>query len=214
MNLHTADPGYYQLDRRDLAALVPPDCRSVLEVGCGFGALGRALIERQGCVIDGIEINPEAETPLRNTYRQVWIGNVEQLALPDAARNYDCLLFPDVLEHLVDPWTTLRVLCERLQPGGCVVASLPNIRNFAILYRLIVQGNWEYEDSGILDRGHLRFFTRRSITTLFENSGLVIETWQANRDRPTGLRRAAGALARLLVHDSDVCQYLLRARKP
>jgi hypothetical protein len=94
-----------------------------------------------------------------------------------------------------------------------VVASIPNVRNLALLYRLIVQGTWEYESSGLLDRGHLRFFTCKSIADMFAQVGLDIETWQYNRDRYVGIRRAVVWTAKLLVPEIDVCQYLVRARK-
>lgn len=204
---------YYQLDRGDVAALVPWECRTILEVGSGFGLLGRTLIARQSCTVDGVEINPQATAHLAGVYRKFWIGDVARVAMDGAMPDYDCLLFPDVLEHLVDPWATLERFCSVLRPGGVVVASIPNVRNLALLYRLIVQGTWEYEASGLLDRGHLRFFTRKSIVEMFARSGLKIEVWHCNRDRYAGIRRAVAWPAKLLVPDIDVCQYLVRARK-
>jgi len=204
---------YYALRRDDVEALVPPDCRTVLEIGSGFGILGHALMEHRNCEVDGVEINPEAAPHLSRGYRRFWIGDAERVVLDGARDEYDCLIFPDVLEHLVDPWAALARYVEFVRPGGYVVASIPNIRNLAILYRLIVQGRWEYEDSGLLDRTHLRFFTRRSIHELFLGAGLEIEVWHQNRDRYTGVRRIIGSVARLAVSDIDVCQYLIRARK-
>lgn len=93
------------------------------------------------------------------------------------------------------------------------MASIPNVCNLALLYRLIFQGVWQYEESGLLDRGHLRFFTRRSIAELFSYSGLTIETWQMNRDRYVGIRRLAAIAAKLVAPEIDVCQYLVRARR-
>ena len=213
------DPGstsvdlYYQLDRRDVAALVPWECRTILEVGSGFGLLGRTLIARQPCTVDGIELNPQATAHLAGVYRRFWIGDVSQVAMDGAMPDYDCVLFPDVLEHLVDPWATLRRFCTVLRSGGFVVASIPNVRNLMVLYRLIVHGSWEYESSGLLDRSHLRFFTRKSISDMFAQNGLKIEVWQCNRDRHIGIRRIVAGAARLLVPEIDVCQYLVRARK-
>lgn len=210
-----SNPGdrYFQLDRGDVAALVPRECRTILEVGSGFGSLGRALIARQPCTVDGIEINPDAAKHLDRVYRRFWIGDVERVQMDGAMPDYDCLLFPDVLEHLVNPWATLNRFCGMLQPGGVVVASIPNVRNLALLYRLIVLGAWEYEASGLLDHGHLRFFTRKSIADMFARSGLKIEVWHCNRDRYAGIRRLVAWPAKLMVPDIDVCQYLVQARK-
>jgi SAM-dependent methyltransferase len=204
---------YFRLNRSDVAALVPQDCRTILEIGCGFGSLGRTLMARQSCAIDGVEINPAAAAHLTGHYRRFWIGDVERMELEGATPEYDCLLFPDVLEHLVDPWTALRRFSAVLRPGGVVVASIPNVRNLALLYRLIVQGQWDYGASGLLDRGHVRFFTHSSIADLFAQSGLAIETWRCNRDRYRGFRRVVALAARIMVPDIDVCQYLVRARK-
>lgn len=212
-NVSEPSEQYFQLVRDDVAALVPHDCHTILEIGSGFGALGRALMSRQPCTVDGVEINQAASVHLGGQYRRFWIGDVEQIELEGAKPEYDCLLFPDVLEHLVDPWTTLRRLSEYLTPGGVVVASIPNVRNLALLYRLIVQGAWDYEESGLLDRGHLRFFTCKSIAELFRQSKLTIETWSMNRDRYTGIRRMVAFVAKLGLPEIDVCQYLVRARK-
>lgn len=204
---------YFQLSRSDVAALVPADCRTILEIGSGFGALGRTLAARQPCTIDGVEINPAASKHLEQHYRRFWIGDVERIELEGARQEYDCLLFPDVLEHLVDPWTVLGRFSRYVKSGGVVVASIPNVCNLALLYRLIFRGMWQYEESGLLDRGHLRFFTRRSIAELFSCSGLTIETWQMNRDRYVGIRHVLAIAAKLVVPEVDVCQYLVRARR-
>lgn len=205
--------GYFEQKREDVAALVPRECRAILEVGCGYGVLGRTLMARQPCAIDGIEVNPQAEIHLKD-YRRIWIGNVEDPTLIENVCMYDCLLFPDVLEHLVDPWSTFRRLCRLLKSGGVVVASIPNVRNLALLYKLVVRGEWKYEPSGLLDYGHLRFFTRQSIVELFSANGLRIEIWQCNRDHYQGARRLLVWPFLQVMPDLGVCQYLIRARKP
>jgi 2-polyprenyl-3-methyl-5-hydroxy-6-metoxy-1,4-benzoquinol methylase len=204
---------YYQIPRHDIAALIPVDCKRVLEVGAGFGALGALLKQRGLEELDAVEFNPAAAAHLQDIYRQFWIGDVEKVELDGASVDYDCIVFPDVLEHLVDPWSAMRRLVARLRPSGIVVASLPNVRNIGLLYRLVVQGRWDYEDSGLLDRTHLRFFTKKSIVDLFESNGLSIEVWHMNRDAYKGARRVVATVARLFISEIDVCQYLVRARK-
>ncbi len=204
---------YYGLERPDIEAVVPLSCKTILEVGCGFGNLGKALIKRQDCTVDGVEINSEASLHLENKYRKFWIGDVEKVEMMGALPEYDCVIFPDVLEHLNDPWRVLGRLVNKVKKGGYVVASIPNIRNLAILYRLVVQGQWKYEPSGILDRGHLRFFTKDSIRQLFEENPLKIEVWYAKRDRYAGSKRILAETARLAIPDIDVCQYIVRAKK-
>jgi SAM-dependent methyltransferase len=203
---------YFQQVRSDVAQLVSHNCHNILEIGCGFGELGRLLVERQSCQIDGVEINPDAEPYLKQVYKRYWIGDIEQIEF-DQKQQYDCILLPDVLEHLVDPWALLKRLTAYLYEDGVIIASIPNIRNLGILYRLLVQGRWEYESSGVLDRGHLRFFTRSGIQRLFDDCGLEIDAWKVNRDNYPGIKGLAAGISRLFISDIDICQYLVCARK-
>ena len=98
--------------------------------------------------------------------------------------------------------------------SGTVIVSVPNVRNVALLYRLLIKGRWDYEDSGLLDRTHLRFFTRYSVTTLIDDAGLQIHSWHANRDQYTGVRKLLSSVLKIFVEDIDICQYIVVARKP
>lgn len=212
LNKHLPQSEYFLQIRSDVAELIPKTSKNILEIGCGYGALGRLLVKRQDCQIDGVEINPAAEEYLKETYRRYWIGNIELIDI-GCGQQYDCILLPDVLEHLVSPWTTLQKLADILVPNGVVVASIPNIRNLGILYRLFIKGRWEYEPSGLLDRGHLRFFTRTEIQHLFADANLMVEICKENRDHYPGAKGVFSRLMRFFVPDIDICQYLVCARK-
>ena len=86
-------------------------------------------------------------------------------------QRFDCIVCNDVLEHLVDPWDTLKRLHPLIAPGGVMVASLPNMRFMPVLKDFVLKGEWRYVDQGVMDRTHLRFFTRKSMRALFEESG-------------------------------------------
>jgi 2-polyprenyl-3-methyl-5-hydroxy-6-metoxy-1,4-benzoquinol methylase len=204
---------YFQSSRDDVARLVPPPALRVLDVGCGFGGLGRTLQKRGTHELYGVERNPEAPPHLDGVYTQYWIGDVEQLAQTLPAVPYDCIVFADILEHLVDPWRTLARYARLLKPGGTVVASIPNVRNFVLLASLIVKGRWTYRDHGLLDRTHLRFFTRRDIEQMFADARLRIETWGENRDCYPLAVRIAAAIPLALIPDLGVCQFLVQARR-
>lgn len=88
-----------------------------------------------------------------------------------AGSAFDCIVFNDVLEHLIDPWETLVEARELLAPGGSVVASIPNVRYAPVLWDLVARGQWPYRGDGVLDQTHLRFFTLRSIETMFRSTG-------------------------------------------
>jgi SAM-dependent methyltransferase len=162
---------YYVQARPEVAALVPPECRRVLDVGCGAGHLGRLLRER-GHIVTGVELVPEAAAEARQWLDEVATADVEA-GLPFAPGSFDAVIFADLLEHLVDPWRVLGQAAALLTPGGVVVASLPNVQNLDVLMRL-VRGRWDYRERGILDRGHLRFFTLETIRKLFEQAGLTL----------------------------------------
>jgi 2-polyprenyl-3-methyl-5-hydroxy-6-metoxy-1,4-benzoquinol methylase len=210
--MNTSDQ-YYSSKRTDVASLIPQNSRRVLDVGCGFGSLGRMLRARVECEVYGIEVNPAANQHLQGVYAQFWIGNVERMVLPVEPEYFDCVVFADVLEHLTDPWATLARYSTYVRRGGYVVASIPNVRNLGLLYNLVVKGRWRYEQSGLLDRTHLRFFTRNEIVDLFAQSGLEIEEIRANKDRYSLWKRLATAIPTALIPDLAVCQFLVRARR-
>jgi SAM-dependent methyltransferase len=161
--------GYGLNDRAEVLPFVP-HVASVLEVGCGRGGFGSTL--RRSRRIDrlaAIEVHPEAAAEARSYFDHVWCGDFPDVV--DAiAERFDCVLFLDVLEHLVDPWEALRRTRELLKPAGLVVASIPNARVLPVSLGLL-RGDWHYQSQGVLDRTHLRFFTRLSIERLAYESG-------------------------------------------
>ena len=170
-------PAYYTQARPEVAALVPAGCRRVLDVGCGTGALGR-LLKARGHHVTGIELVPEAAEEARHWLDRVETADVEADGFPFAPGSFDAVVFADVLEHLVDPWRVLGAAAGLLAAGGgreppVVVASIPNVQNLDVLRRL-VRGRWEYRERGLLDFGHLRFFTLHTIRDLFRQAGLTL----------------------------------------
>jgi 2-polyprenyl-3-methyl-5-hydroxy-6-metoxy-1,4-benzoquinol methylase len=176
--------GYYGDPRPEIAALVPAARRRVLDVGCGFGALGR-LLKSRGHHVTGVELVPEAAEHARQLLDQVTVADVETDGLPFAPGSFDVVILADVLEHLIDPWRTVRQAADLLAPGGCVVASVPNVQNIDVLRRLI-RGRWDYRERGILDRGHLRFFTLRTLRRMFDEAGLQLTRTAAHYRRTWG----------------------------
>ena len=164
---------YYVQSRPEVAALVPPECRRVLDVGCGSGELGR-LLRHRGHHVTGTELVPEMAERARGCLDHVEERDVEKDGFPFPPASFDAIVFADVLEHLVDPWRVLREAVEVLADHAVVVASIPNVQNLDVLRRLL-RGRWDYRGRGILDRGHLRFFTLHTIRDLFAQAGLTLE---------------------------------------
>ncbi len=182
----SADPrylsGYYMHLRSDLLEMIPTDARAVLELGCATGRLGQGLKTRQQCFLAGIEISPEAAHEAARYFDVVHVGDAETVDLPYEEETFDQIICADVLEHLVAPGKVLRRLRRLLKPGGQLLVSVPNIRNFYTLARSLDEGRWEYEDAGILDRTHLRFFTRTDFENVLHRSGYRLLKTQTVHD--------------------------------
>ena len=147
---------------------------SMLEVGCSSGYLGASLVARGHRVV-GVEPDPASASAAARVLTEVWQGGLEDYlaAHPDA--RFDVLIFGDVLEHMVEPVEALQRALAHLAPGGHVVVSLPNVAHGSVR-AMLLEGRFDYEDRGILDRTHLRFFTREGIARMLADAGLALET--------------------------------------
>jgi GT2 family glycosyltransferase/2-polyprenyl-3-methyl-5-hydroxy-6-metoxy-1,4-benzoquinol methylase/tetratricopeptide (TPR) repeat protein len=185
-----ADRSYYELARPELVALIPPTARRVLDVGCAAGRLGQALKARQEARVCGIEIDPDAAGEAKRHLDQVIVGDLERLEVPFPEGHFDCIVCGDVLEHLAEPGRFLERARRWLAPDGCLVASIPNVRHHSVI-RSLLGGDWTYEPAGLLDRTHLRFFTRREIEKLFYRAGFGLRRLapNANADHEEWVRR-------------------------
>ncbi len=135
----------------------------VLEIGCGSGALGGYMKSQNPSLRwDGIEAFPQAAEQARRQLDHVTYANIEDVDLDAYAAYYDTIVMGDLIEHLVDPWALLTRLSRILKRGGQLVMSVPNINHWSIAHSMML-GRFKYDDSGLLDRTHLRFFTLREL---------------------------------------------------
>jgi 2-polyprenyl-3-methyl-5-hydroxy-6-metoxy-1,4-benzoquinol methylase len=159
-----------------MAALVPTSATRLLDVGCHSGAFGAALLEeRPHLELVGIEPAAEAAERARRLYARVIHGTFPD-GLHPGTTGFDCVVFNDVLEHMIDPWAALRATKPVLNgPESRVLASIPNIRHADVIADIALRGRFDYTEDGTLDRTHLRFFTKRSIIAMFTEAGFEIE---------------------------------------
>ena len=167
---------YFSSARTGILDLLPAFSARVLEVGCGSGQTLEMLKIKKLCAETvGVELFATAADEARSKVDTVYCMDVEKSAMPENIGKFDLILLLDVLEHLVDPWALLSRLTEtHLADGGKIIVSLPNARHFSLVVPLLC-GNFDYAERGILDKTHLRFFTKNSAANLLKGSGLNIE---------------------------------------
>lgn len=161
-------------ERIDLVGKLPRGCRRVLDVGCSQGATAGAL--RAAGVEEIVGIEPDAGDAERaaRVYDRVVVAPLADVREPWAGK-FDAILFGDVLEHLVDPSDALVAVRSWLAPDGRIVASVPNLGNVSVIGDLL-RGRFDYVPYSTLSGTHVRFFTRSTLTDLFEACGYAVDS--------------------------------------
>ena len=213
---------YFDTLRDEIEALVPESPSLVMDVGCGKGVTSHWLKQiRPNITTVGVEIDKSVAAVAASVVDTVLVADLEKglEALDSYKGRVDLLLLLDVLEHLHDPWARLKEFKTFLAPAGVVIASIPNVRNFKVLVPLLMKGEWRYQDAGILDRTHLRFFTRRTVLELFAGAGYEIQKiTRTGPLQPSRIKTVSGGVAFLAnmmsagsLKDFIAHQYLVRA---
>lgn len=210
--------GYFDRARTEILPHLPDPCRRILDLGCGTGATVEAV--RAARALDwagGAELDREAAATARARLDRVWEGDVADAAfaaeIPEGS--LDAILCLDILEHLPWPWALVDRLAPLLRPGGRLIVSVPNIRHWRFVWRLFFRGDFRYTDAGLLDRTHLRFFTRETAAELAARGGLdLVHCGSATCYRPRDIR---GILIRIFGAPMEAIlakQFLVIAERP
>ena len=207
---------YYSNVRHEMVPFLPATYSRVLEVGCGEGVFATLLT--QPCEIWGVEPEPASAARAASRLQKVLFGHFDAVADEIPRGYFDLVVCNDVIEHLKDPEAFLAAIRERMTPGGHIIASIPNMRHWEVLWELLAKKDWRYGQSGILDRTHLRFFTEKSIRRLFEMSGFEIERSAGINGTFEPFRRAIlrtiGVVTLGYYGDTQFRQFAIRARLP
>lgn len=196
--------------------------KRVVDFGCYTGVVARALAER-GCTVTGIELDPVAAEKAREVCERVVVGDLDRMDLAEALEGsaYDVGLFGDIIEHLKDPVRVLSQFRAHLAPGGFIVVSVPNVAHATVRLSLL-KGEFNYENTGILDDTHLRYFTRKSIGDFIEACGYVVDRLDSSDLKvsradirsaldPLGLANLDEVIAALTSWEATAFQYIVKA---
>lgn len=205
---------------RTQLVLMTGENKQVLEVGPATGYITQALRDR-GCRVTGLEIDPAAAEISAAFAERMIVGDIEAMDLEEelGGERFDVVMYGDVLEHLVDPEKVLVKTRSILTPGGRVVASIPNVAHASVRLSLL-GGRFRYRDDGLLDRTHLRFFTRESIEALFDAAGYELGEIRVSTTGPFGTELGLRGEdfpptlveAVMSLQDSDTYQFIVDAR--
>ena len=196
----------------ELVDRIPLSARSVLDVGCGGGALGAEYKRRNPRArYFGIELDPEAARLAATRLDEVARVDVEAEPLPFGGTVFDCILYGDVLEHLRDPWAVLAAQTRQLSPDGVAVICMPNAEHWSFVERLL-RGTWDYEPQGLFDATHLRWFTPETTRRALAGAGLIpCDVAPRIFDRALAERFANAMLPALKALGIDPQDYLTRS---
>lgn len=205
---------YHDLVRRDVFPFLPEKMGRVLDLGGGIGATSSAIKE-MGKAERIVVVDLVGDNALPSVDR-AFGGNLEDPAflahVIEEEGPFDSVLCLDVLEHLREPWSVITQLRDGLTPGGIIMTSLPNVRHVRLLWPLLAHGRFELADKGIMDRTHLRWFTRQSAIELMTPPGLELELVHGKIPVNKWYRRANAVTFGLFRQFLEI-QYMLRARK-
>jgi 2-polyprenyl-3-methyl-5-hydroxy-6-metoxy-1,4-benzoquinol methylase len=203
---------YYETDRRDFLDWVGGRYPRVLDVGCGAGVNSAWYREHGAVHITGIEPDPRSATAATSVFDRVIVGTVEDVLGRDTLDGpFDLIVCADVLEHLVDPWVVVRQLRGLTTADSVLAVSVPNVRYLRALARIAFGRGFEYEERGIFDSTHLRFFVRRNVADMLRNASWEPRAWGSPAGRFRTMRRVTRGLTRGRSDDWSGYQIYVRA---
>ncbi len=170
------ESSYFSLERQMFKDAIIKSNLNILDIGCGSGILGDFFIKFQQCTVHGVEINERAYQEAKGRLSSVIKGNIETIELPFENGCFDAIILGDVLEHLINPIELINKILPLLKHDGSIFITVPNVRHWSVIKGVVLKDEWEYQEWGILDYTHLRFFTKKSLISLCNKSKANVST--------------------------------------
>jgi len=169
--------------RSDLIKYISGQNNNVLDVGCASGTNGKYLLDNNiAKIVYGVEFDKEMASEAEKKYSKVFTGDLNskdfRIEILNNEIKFDYILFGDILEHLLDPYTVLKELKAVLKENGKIIISLPNIAHIETFIQLFVKGTWPRNPRGIFDATHLRWFTKKDVYNLASVCELNLDIYE------------------------------------
>lgn len=203
---------YYSYERKELQSFIPSGITRTLDVGCASGAFSVGLKNDFGVETWGIEMVHDVAEVAKTRLDRVLTGTFDEVYDDLPEKYFDCIFFNDVLEHMPNPEDCLEKIKKCLSPNGCIIASIPNMRYINVLKELVLKKDWEYKESGIMDKTHLRFFTKKSMARMFDKCDYDIKQLRGiHKISPYCLTSIINALLFNRIEDVKYMQFVVVA---
>jgi 2-polyprenyl-3-methyl-5-hydroxy-6-metoxy-1,4-benzoquinol methylase len=167
------DETYFLHERSEMLKFIPQNVNYVLDIGCSSGGFGNQIKKHFNCNVWGVEPDFKSAQKAELLLDKV-LNNFYDDDLDLQNQKFDCIIFNDVLEHLVNPFSTLEMSKKHLSKNGFIIASIPNLRYYNAIKHILISKDFKYVEMGIFDKTHLRFFTKKSIERMFIEAGFKI----------------------------------------
>ena len=204
--------GYYANIRSEMLDFIPQDAKKILDCGCGEGHFGNEAKNRFNAEVWGLEMDVTSAETAKGHLHTVIQGDLATTISEVPAAYFDCITFNDVLEHLVNPYEILTTIKGNLSPNGVVVCSIPNARYWRVFKKYVFGKDWKYEDNGVMDRTHLRFFTKKSMINMFEDLNYEVISIKGLKPTPSVGFHILNTLTLGYIKDCKYIQYACVAR--
>ncbi len=208
---------YYSNVRQDLLTLLPKNSQNlkILEIGAGYGAT-LFFLKKEGIASEvvGVDIPENEGTLAFDNIDEFFYVDAEKLDLGKYKGHFDYIILADVLEHLVHPDEVLQTMKELLCKEGKILVSMPNFRTKQAFFKVFIKGDFSYEESGLFDYTHLRFFCKKNIRALIEDNGYEVESMVSSLKTYKGrsISKIVNLLTFRIFEEFLSVQYLVRAK--
>lgn len=173
MRQSITDYQYPNSARTELIEFLPKQYQTVLEIGCGTGGFKQSL--NHDIEIWGVEPNELASQHAELKGYKVVTGYYNDVESQCPDHYFDLIICNDVIEHMVVHEKILMDIQKKMKPNATLVGSIPNIKHYLVLFELLFKRDWNYKETGVLDKTHLRFLTEKSLKRTFEECGFTVE---------------------------------------